>query len=92
VTKQQNKPLPFKIDAIFDPSCPDLQSKSAGVEALSYWNGMALELSASNNACVRNPYNMSRYTTSHRVSGKKKMPENFLSEQSTICTELGTFP
>jgi len=50
VTKQQDKPLPFKFCVIFYPSCPNLQSEGAGVEALSYWNSMSLELSASNSA------------------------------------------
>jgi len=50
VTKQQDKPLPFKLGVIVDPSCPDMQSESGGVEALSYWNSMTLELSVSNNA------------------------------------------
>jgi len=49
VTKQQDKPLPFKFGVIIDPSCPDMHSESAGVETLSYWNSMTLELSASNN-------------------------------------------
>lgn len=50
MTKQQDKPLPFKFGVIVDPSCPDMQSESAGVEALFYWNSMTLELSVSNNA------------------------------------------
>jgi len=50
VTKQQDKPLPFKFGVIVDPSCPDIQGESAAVEALSYWNSMPLELSVSNNA------------------------------------------
>lgn len=52
MAKEQDKPLPFEFGVIFYPSCPDLQSESAGVEALTCWNTMTLELSASNNASV----------------------------------------
>jgi hypothetical protein len=50
VTKQQGNPLSFKFGVIIDPSSPDLQCESAGVEDLSYWNSMTLELSSSASA------------------------------------------